>query len=150
MRDGGNDFLTPLFDIVIRPDANRFDLLLRTDDMFQRGAKFRGEAAMGHEDDSNHQTYLFIQELRARPVGIGVSSREGPYANEGMPRKSYPLFRFQHGFQVSGKRCKGKRFKQEARPHPDFAAFLGSLSWFDTMAQARLLAAPFAKVSMRG
>ncbi len=28
--------------------------------MFQRGAKFRREAAMGHEDDSNHRTYLFV------------------------------------------------------------------------------------------
>jgi hypothetical protein len=28
--------------------------------MFQSGAKFRREAAMGHEDDSNHRTYLFI------------------------------------------------------------------------------------------
>jgi hypothetical protein len=28
LRDGGNDVLTPLFDIVIRPDANRFDLPL--------------------------------------------------------------------------------------------------------------------------
>jgi hypothetical protein len=34
--------------------------------MFQRGAKFRSQAAMGDEDDSNHQAYLFVQELRAR------------------------------------------------------------------------------------
>jgi hypothetical protein len=27
--------------------------------------KFRREAAMGHEDDSNHRTYLFVGELRA-------------------------------------------------------------------------------------
>jgi hypothetical protein len=33
--------------------------------MFQNGAKFRREAAMGHEDDSNHRTYLFVGELRA-------------------------------------------------------------------------------------
>ena len=28
--------------------------------MFQRGAKFCAEVAMGHEDDSNHRTYLFV------------------------------------------------------------------------------------------
>jgi hypothetical protein len=33
--------------------------------MFQRGAKFRSEAAMGHEDNSNHGTPLFVGELRA-------------------------------------------------------------------------------------
>jgi hypothetical protein len=33
--------------------------------MFQSGAKFWREAAMGHEDDSNHRTYLFVGELRA-------------------------------------------------------------------------------------
>jgi len=38
---------------------------LRTGHMFQSGAKFRREAAMGHEDDSNHRTYLFVGELRA-------------------------------------------------------------------------------------
>src|SRR5580704_14903563 len=36
-----------------------------TGHMFQSGAKFRREAAMGHEDDSNHRTYLFVGELRA-------------------------------------------------------------------------------------
>jgi hypothetical protein len=32
---------------------------------FERGAKFRREAAMCHEDNSNHRTYLFVGELRA-------------------------------------------------------------------------------------
>jgi hypothetical protein len=36
--------------------------------MFQRGAKFRSEAAMGHEDDSNHGTHLFLGKLRAGPL----------------------------------------------------------------------------------
>ena len=43
----------------------RLDLLLRTDHMFQRGAKLRRETAMGNEDDPNHRTYLFVGELRA-------------------------------------------------------------------------------------
>jgi hypothetical protein len=55
--DGGNDILAPLFAIVTRTDSDRLDLLLRTNHMFQCGAKFRREAAMGHEDDSNHRTY---------------------------------------------------------------------------------------------
>src|SRR3984893_19184604 len=47
------------------PVRRRLDLLLRTDHMFQRGARLRRETAMGHEDDSNHRTYLFVGELRA-------------------------------------------------------------------------------------
>jgi hypothetical protein len=39
-----------------------------TGHMFQRGAKFRAKAAMGHEDDSNHGTHLFVGELRAGPL----------------------------------------------------------------------------------
>jgi hypothetical protein len=63
--DGGNDIIAPLFDIVIRTDGDRLDQFLRTDHMFQRSAKFRREAAVGQEDDSNHRTYLFVGELRA-------------------------------------------------------------------------------------
>src|ERR1700730_1569140 len=72
----GNNILAPLFDIVIRANGNRFDLLLRTDHMFQRGAKFRGEAAMGHEDDSNHRTYLFIRNFVPDRHGAKCSLRQ--------------------------------------------------------------------------
>ena len=42
-----------------------FHRLLRLEFRAGRFAEFRREAAMGHEDDSNHRTYLFVSELRA-------------------------------------------------------------------------------------
>ena len=50
-----DDVLAALLDIVVGTDGDRFDLLLRTDDMLQRRAKFHGEPAVGNENKADHQ-----------------------------------------------------------------------------------------------
>ena len=41
-------------DVVIRPDCNGFDLLLRTDDVFQRRAELDGKPPVSNEYQANH------------------------------------------------------------------------------------------------
>ena len=50
-----DDLLTATLDIVLRCNRHGFDLALRTDDMLERRAKFRGKPAMGDEDESDHE-----------------------------------------------------------------------------------------------
>ena len=41
-------------DIVLGADRDRRDLLLRPDDMLQRGAKLRRQLSVRHEDHADH------------------------------------------------------------------------------------------------
>jgi hypothetical protein len=42
--------------------------------MFQRGAKFRSEAAMGHKDDSNHGTHSSLPKTPFRRLAVSGES----------------------------------------------------------------------------
>src|SRR6478609_9360459 len=44
----------PFVEIVVRPDGNGLELLLRPDHMLERGTKFMREPAMGDDDDAYH------------------------------------------------------------------------------------------------
>ena len=53
--DGVEDVFAPHFHIVLRPDADGAEQRLRTDDMLGRRLEFVGKAAMGNENDANHE-----------------------------------------------------------------------------------------------
>ena len=49
-----DDVVAALFHVVVRTDGDGFALLLRTDDMFERGAKFFRQPAMCHKHHADH------------------------------------------------------------------------------------------------
>ena len=57
-----DDVLAALLHIVFGADGDGGDLLLRADDMFERGAELGGQMAMGDEDHPDHRQ----QRLRPR------------------------------------------------------------------------------------
>ena len=64
--------------------------VLRTYHTFQCGAKFRREAAMGYEDDSNHRTYLFVGNFVPVRTPKPVTSARRPPDNADFVRiKAY-------------------------------------------------------------
>jgi hypothetical protein len=65
-------------------------LLLRTDHVFERGAKLRGEVSMGHKDHSDHATLPPMTTSREatrgnnpRSGGTGLLQNPGESKREG-------------------------------------------------------------------
>ena len=50
-----DDVLAALLDVVVGADGDGLDLLLRADDMLQRGAELDGEPPVGDEDKTDHR-----------------------------------------------------------------------------------------------
>ena len=65
-----DNILAALLDVVVRPNRNGFDLLLRTDHVLKRRAKFHGKAAVGDENKADHQGLRrALNAVRAPPKG---------------------------------------------------------------------------------
>ena len=63
-RHRAEDVGAALLHVVFGADRDRFESRLRTDDVFERGAKTSGELAVSDQDHSNHQQF---HRLRAPP-----------------------------------------------------------------------------------
>jgi hypothetical protein len=51
---GVDDVLPAALDVILGTDGDRFDLLLRTHDMLERGAEFDGKPSVRNQNDADH------------------------------------------------------------------------------------------------
>ena len=55
---GGRDLALAAFDVVFGPDADGAQMGLRPDHMLHRGNEFLGQAAMGDQNNADHDGFL--------------------------------------------------------------------------------------------
>ena len=78
--DGCGDFIAPLFDIVVGPNANGLHVGLGSHDMLHRRQQFDCQAAMRDNDDTDHVPYEF--GMARKITAFGSEKRAGRRRNQ--------------------------------------------------------------------